>query len=95
MSVTATLHYRCGGCDASEDVEVKHLRSRFRGFNGKDHGLGVWENDVVDAVTHCPEGWMAYDPYTRCCYCPKCIADIWPDPEERRGLGVTLLAGDP
>ena len=23
-----------------------------------------------------PDGWIAFDPYTGCCYCPKCWKDI-------------------
>ena len=30
--------------------------------------------DTVQSVT--PEGWVAFDPYTHCTYCPKCWAEI-------------------
>lgn len=90
MSVKAQLTYACGGCGAVEIVEIPRLTSRFHGFNGKDHGFGVWKNQTVDAVEHRPEGWMAFDPYTRCTYCPECIARIWPDHEERFGFRVEI-----
>lgn len=92
MSVTAKLRYACGGCDAVEEVTVPHLSSRFHGFGGKEHGFGRWVNQTIDAEEFCPEGWMAFDPYTRCCYCPDCVASIWPDPEERHGIRLVARA---
>lgn len=91
MSVKVTLTYACGGCDAVEVVEIDRLSSRFHGFNGQEHGFGHWQNETVDAEAHCPEGWMAFDPYTRCTYCPECIEKIWPDPEERHGIKLVVV----
>lgn len=31
-------------------------------------------SNTVEDVT--PEGWVAFDPYTYCTYCPKCWAKI-------------------
>lgn len=91
MSVTATVKYECNGCFAVEEIKVGPLRSRFHGVTGHEHGFGHWEDEVIDAEKHAPEGWMAFDPYTRMCYCPKCVEDIWPDPEERSGLRVVIM----
>lgn len=90
MSITATLRYGCGGCFRVEEIEIPHLKSRFHGFYGQEHGFGYWVNEHIDAEKHCPEGWMAFDPYTRCTYCPECVESIWPDPEERHGIRVTV-----
>ena len=30
--------------------------------------------DTIQGVA--PEGWVAFDPYTHCTYCPKCWAGI-------------------
>lgn len=90
MPVTATLRYSCGGCDKVEEVQVPRLGSRFHGISGGESGFGRWVNEVIDAEKHCPEGWMAFDPYTRCCYCPDCVESIWPDPEERHGIRVVI-----
>jgi len=32
---------------------------------------------TVEDVT--PEGWVAFDPYTHCCYCPECWASVIAD----------------
>ncbi len=34
--------------------------------------LGV--RDTIQGVA--PQGWVAFDPYTHCTYCPKCWAEI-------------------
>lgn len=91
MAITATIHYNCGGCDAKVDVEVDRLDSRFHGVTGHEYGFGHWDEPKIDVVEHCPEGWMAFDPYTRCCYCPGCVEEIWPDPEERGGMKLVIM----
>lgn len=72
MSVTVTFH--CGGCDAKVEG-TKPLRREFRSFSGRGYGFGAsMPSNTVEDV--CPEGWMAYDPYTYCTYCPECWASI-------------------
>lgn len=95
MPVTAILKYSCGGCDKTEEVQVPRLGSRFHGISGGESGVGRWVNERADAEAHCPEGWMAFDPYTRCTYCPDCVEAIWPDPEERHGIKVVIAPADP
>jgi len=76
MSVRVELS--CDGC--FEKVEgTDRLRKRFHGLNGRDYGFGVYAVDEVETVT--PDGWVAFDPYTQCTYCPECVASIWPDSE--------------
>lgn len=90
MGIKVVLTYECSGCFETTEVTIPRLGSRFHGINGREHGFGQWVNETVDAEAHVPEGWMAFDPYTRCCYCPKCVESIWPDPEERHGIRVVI-----
>lgn len=62
--------FECGGCDAKSEG-TKALRKRFMSVSGRDYGIGgpVWDVSVEDVV---PEGWIAFDPITYCCYCPTC-----------------------
>ncbi len=71
MSITVT--FNCCGCDATVPG-TSYLKSHFESFNGSGYGFGSWKNDTVEDVT--PEGWVAFDPYTRACYCPECWAEI-------------------
>jgi hypothetical protein len=71
MPVTITLN--CGGCDARAEGTAP-LRRNFVSFSGQDHGFGQFRTGTVEDIT--PEGWMPYDPYTQCTYCPKCWASI-------------------
>jgi len=68
--------FECGGCDAKAEG-TDYLRREFRSISGRSYGIGgaVEVNSVDDVV---PEGWVAFDPYTYCCYCPVCVEDIWP-----------------
>ena len=72
MSVTVT--FACGGCNARAEGSTP-LRKRFLSVSGRDYGIGsaVWDVGVEDVV---PDGWIAFDPYTYCTYCPKCWAEI-------------------
>lgn len=89
MSVKVHFTFACDGCHKSVETDAVRLDSRFRSFSGRDYGFGFWVNDKPDAEQFTPEGWMAFDPYTRCCYCPDCVAEIWPDPSRLwpRGMG--------
>jgi len=72
--MTVKVIFECGGCDATAKGST-FLRKRFLSFSGQRSGFGgpVWETTVDDVV---PEGWVAFDPYTYACYCPKCWASI-------------------
>jgi len=70
--VSVTLTLLCGGCDAVT-VATGPLRKRFHGTHG-DYGFGAVAVDDPEALA--PEGWVMFDPYTYCTYCPKCWAEI-------------------
>ena len=72
MSVEIT--YNCNGCDATASsgrVKAEHVPI----FGGNS---GWCKREVPTIEQSAPEGWVAFDPYTLCCYCPKCCAEIWP-----------------
>ena len=69
MSVTITL--TCDGCGSS--VPGGRIRREFQSFSGRSHGFGGASNKIK--WDH-PEGWMPFDPYTYCTYCPDCWREI-------------------
>ena len=75
MSVHLAL--TCDGCPATATTD--YLRKRFVSFSGRDHGFGHFYVGDPEKLT--PDGWVMFDPYTQCTYCPKCWAAI----EERAG----------
>ena len=70
--MTITVKYECGGCFKSE--EWKRPQRRFISINGKGYGFGSYKTDDLESVA--PDGWVAFDPYTGCTYCPECWASI-------------------
>lgn len=70
MSVFAL--YRCDECFA--EATGDRLARRFVSMSGRGYGFGHYEFD--DARTAAPDGWMAYDPYTGCTYCPACAESL-------------------
>ena len=69
------LDYSCGGCFASEKRKT-WIKREFQSFWGGGFGSYV-TTDVEKLVKEtCPEGWIAFDPYTSCTYCPTCWAEI-------------------
>jgi len=73
------VNFSCDGCHV-ETMGTDFLHSQFKGITGKSHGFGHWEHDKAEDV--CPEGWIAFDPYTQCTYCPECWAEIFAIPEK-------------
>ncbi len=71
--MSVTVNFECGGC-FDKAKGIKPLRRRFESFRGRLGGWGTYKTDTVEDVA--PEGWVVYDPYTHCCYCPKCWAEI-------------------
>lgn len=69
MSVTAL--YECGGCDATARAR---LTSQFVSVSGRPYGFGSRVEQKASEAA--PEGWIAFDPYTGCCYCPACWLSI-------------------
>jgi hypothetical protein len=82
MSVKVSITYDCGGCDKVETIDAGIVKRSFRSFSGRDHGFGTWMTQGPDYAAFAPEGWMAFDPYTQCCYCPACVALIFGETDE-------------
>jgi hypothetical protein len=76
--VSVHLLLSCGGCDAT--AQVGPLVKRFHGLGGKDYGFGVAAVASPESLT--PEGWIMFDPYTYCTYCPTCWQGILTAAEE-------------
>jgi hypothetical protein len=72
--MSVTVKYSCGGCDA-EAEGTEPLKIGFRSVSGRSWGLGSYV-PMNSPVSVAPEGWMPFDPYTHCCYCPDCWAEI-------------------
>ena len=68
-----TLTFKCGGCP-KEAEGTTWLRRRFVSISGKSYGIGHYEYDTAEDVM--PEGWVAFDPWTGCTYCPECWIDL-------------------
>ena len=81
--MSVTVKFSCGGCFA-EAESTTFLRREFRGVTGKPWGFGRWVNaNSIEDVT--PTGWVAFDPWTQCCYCPDCYAEILSEQEMPKG----------
>jgi hypothetical protein len=73
--------FSCGGCDATAKG-TEPIKKEFRSFSGRNYGLGGYRiTPSVEDVA--PEGWIAFDPFTLCTYCPACWAEICQAQEER------------
>ena len=66
MSITVT--FQCTGCFRTEPGTTILQRGCWS-FTGRE----VPKRGVEDVA---PEGWIAFDPYTGCTYCPECWAWI-------------------
>ena len=64
--------FECGGCDATA---TGRLESRFVSLSGRPYGFG--SRIETTAQEAAPEGWIAFDPYTGCTYCPPCWKSIY------------------
>ena len=71
--MSVTVYFHCGGCNKCE-TGTRSLRRRFVGISGKPYGFGHYECETPQDVA--PDGWVAFDPYTGCCYCPDCWSEI-------------------
>lgn len=70
-----TVRFRCDGCE--EHVDDVRVPSRFVSVSGRDSGFGCQRQPSVASLA--PDGWMPFDPWTGCCYCPECWASIVED----------------
>ncbi len=69
MSVKITLD--CSGC--GESAPGGRIKAEFRSFSGRSHGFGGAHVEIKWDV---PVGWVKFDPYTYCTYCPDCWRSI-------------------
>lgn len=70
--MSISVMFECNGCFKRE-AGTDRIRKTFRSFSGRSWGFGpaggVYLKTIEDVA---PEGWVAYDPYTYCTYCPEC-----------------------
>jgi hypothetical protein len=67
--MSVVLLASCGGCEAA--VRVGVLRREFVPV-ATASGFGWWQTVLPEP----PEGWLLFDPYTQCCYCPVCAEEL-------------------
>ena len=84
MSVSIVLN--CDGCEASTQggSMYRHLGPRV--------GHSLYLRPTLEAAFEAavPDGWVAYDPWTYCTYCPDCWESIVVD----TAAGVHVVSGD-
>lgn len=68
-----TLTFSCDGCNA-EAKGTRWLGREFKSLSGRGYGFGSYRYDTAQDVA--PLGWVSFDPYTGCTYCPECWAEI-------------------
>lgn len=71
--MTVSVTFQCDGCSTETGPHTVPHR-KFRSFDGKGWGFGVWEDYGIEHVV--PDGWIYPDPYTGCTYCPECWDSI-------------------
>ena len=84
--IRATIKYECGGCDAEHTSNPVRLSAERNPLHyaswadvraaGRSGALCVTETPKLDPEDHAPEGWVVFDPYTLCTYCPDCWKSI-------------------
>ncbi len=67
------IEFACGGCDRKETI-TNAICKTFTSITGKSHGFGSYTTTKIEDI--CPDGWIAFDPYTQCTYCPDCWKEI-------------------
>ena len=65
MPITVT--FTCAGCFAV----VPGTKPLYK-VAQRSYGPGQYDT----AASAAPTGWIAYDPYTGCCYCPTCWKEV-------------------
>jgi hypothetical protein len=68
MTVTLTLH--CGGCDRTAEGTGPLCKS----WVPVSQNFSRESLENPEALT--PDGWVMFDPYTLCTYCPDCWTSI-------------------
>jgi hypothetical protein len=73
------IQFVCDGCEKDTPGE-RSLRRKFQGITGKSYGFGSYLYETPEDVK--PDGWVSFDPYTGCCYCPSCWENIMENSNE-------------
>jgi len=77
--MTVQVLFECGGCSAT--AKGTHWLTReFVSVSGRSYGIGSYHYSTPQDVA--PDGWIAFDPYTGCCYCPSCWSEIKDGPHQ-------------
>ena len=69
----STIKMICGGCEAEQ--ETQPIRKKFKSITGRSWGIGNFEITDIEKLADI-EGWILFDPYTQCTYCPDCWKSI-------------------
>lgn len=67
--MSVSVKFSCDGCDKISNG-TGNLKREFQSITGRGYGFGSWKIDGAQDVA--PDGWVSFDPYTGCCYCPDC-----------------------
>ena len=67
------IFYECGGIDASAQTEKLRVTKR---IDLDPKVISTYDDIQTIIERNAPEGWMCFDPWTNCCYCPNCWASI-------------------
>lgn len=74
--MSVMLDLSCSGCEAKARVGPLRRRTESVFF-----GSALCRIVTDDPENLTPEGWVMFDPYTYCCYCPACWTAITVGPE--------------
>ena len=69
--MSITLNFQCDGCHDKKDGKSFIKKATEQIGNSNFVRKLPW-----DIQAQSPNGWIASDPYTDCCYCPKCWDEI-------------------
>ena len=88
--MSVKVKFECGGCFAeAEGTDWLSSGVRYEPAGFSLPGVGAMSrryDDGPDVQAVAPEGWIAYDPYTQCTYCPDCWTGI------RNGIDSPAIA---
>jgi len=69
--ITASLKFDCCGCSKSVTIENIYMQARIESAFGGQL-LSVTIKPKLDPEDYTPDGWVAFDPYTKVTYCTDC-----------------------
>ena len=79
--MTVRVTYHCGGCDATATASLRRRHEGVKPAACVANGV-VFDRCLIvtdDVETAAPDGWIVFDPYTFCTYCPSCWSQITDD----------------